>query len=106
MSLLEHTLGKTLSARQVADFLGCHISTVYKNYSNLGGVKLGRSYRFFEKSVINGILQQEKESMDCSGSVKQETVSISTLYKEKSHFLGIPNQKRDSKKSDRHNIIS
>ena len=60
---LEKHLGKPLSAAEVAEYLQCDISTVYRNYQNLGGIRIGCIYRFFEQRLINALLgQTEKNS--------------------------------------------
>ncbi|MCI5158777.1 MAG: hypothetical protein D3906_10135, partial [Candidatus Electrothrix sp. AUS1_2] len=64
---LEKYLGRCISARDVADYLQCDISTVYRNYAQLGGIKFGHSYRFFEQRLIDAVLQQTAEKMDSSG---------------------------------------
>lgn len=46
---LEKTLGRCFSAQDVADYLQCDVTTVYRNYVQLGGVRLGKVYKFFEQ---------------------------------------------------------
>ena len=55
-SFLQETLGNCLTAREMADYLGCDITTVYRNYKSLGGIRIGSSYRFFEKRIIDAVL--------------------------------------------------
>jgi len=52
---LENAMGKTLSARAVADYLGLDVSVVRKHYTELGGVKIGRQYLFFENLIVEAI---------------------------------------------------
>lgn len=47
MMHLEIALGKSMTVGEVADYLGIDGKTVRKYYKQLGGVRLGRSYRFF-----------------------------------------------------------
>lgn len=58
-SILEEYLGHCISAREVADYLQCDITTVYRNYKILGGLKMGKCYKFFEKGLVESILQQK-----------------------------------------------
>jgi hypothetical protein len=53
--LLQHHLGRCLSAQQVAIFLQVDISTVYRNYLELGGVKVGSTYKFFEQNLLQAL---------------------------------------------------
>ena len=62
MKLLEKDLGKALRTQDVAEYLGVDIKTVRKYYRELGGIRLGRHYRFFEKEIFNAI--QKKTAMD------------------------------------------
>lgn len=55
MNHLEELLGETISVKDLAEYLKIDIKTVRKYYLQLGGVRLGRSYRFFEKEVHNAI---------------------------------------------------
>jgi hypothetical protein len=55
MSLLEQHLGRVLTASDVSEYLRCDISTVYRHFRELGGVKIGTSYKFFERSFIQAV---------------------------------------------------
>jgi hypothetical protein len=55
MSLLEQHLGRVLTASDVSEYLRCDISTVYRHYRELGGFKIGASYKFFERSLIDAL---------------------------------------------------
>jgi len=62
MKVLEKDLGKPMSAEELANHLGMGVKTVRKHYSELGGMRLGRQYLFFERSVVNAI--KERTEMD------------------------------------------
>jgi hypothetical protein len=47
--------GKRLSTQQVAAYLGLDQKTIRKYHQELGGIRLGRRYVFFEKEIINAI---------------------------------------------------
>ena len=55
---LDAHLGRCMSAGEVAGFLRCDVSTVYRMYAELGGIKLGASYKFFERSLTDALLRQ------------------------------------------------
>ena len=55
MSLLKQELGKTLTTEEVAAYLGVDVRTVRQYYHVLGGIRLGRRYVFFERSVIHAV---------------------------------------------------
>lgn len=74
-SHLEQHLGRCMSAREVAEFLCCDISAVYRNYVKLGGIKVGIRYKFFEKTLINALLEQNKKEVDRAGGVQRKKVS-------------------------------
>jgi len=57
---IEDTLGKVLSAKKLARYLGVDERTVRQYYRELGGVRLGRRYLFFEKGVIDAIQKRTK----------------------------------------------
>jgi excisionase family DNA binding protein len=51
-------LGKSMTVQEVAKALGVPEKWVYRHWGELGGIKLGRHVRFFEKrivEVINGL---------------------------------------------------
>ena len=64
MNRLEQTLGKVMTTQEVSEFLKIDIKTVRKYYLQLGGVRFGRAYRFFERRISDAIQAQWK--MDCS----------------------------------------
>lgn len=84
--LLEKHLGRSLSASEVADYLELDPVTVRKNYSKLGGIRVGRVYKFFEKRLINAVLEQNQEDLGRSSSVQwtkdTETVAHKTAGQE------------------------
>ena len=47
--------GRRMTVKEVADFLGVSIATVYKKYADLGGMRVGRKYVFFEKRFIDAL---------------------------------------------------
>lgn len=53
MSLLEQHLGRVLTASEVSEYLRCDISSVYRHYQKLGGIRIGASYKFFERNLVD-----------------------------------------------------
>ena len=72
MSILEKNLGKALRTKEVAQYLGLDEKTVRQYYQDLGGIRLGRRYLFFERSVENAI-QKRTEVDSPSAEVWHET---------------------------------
>ena len=67
---LTETLGKRLTAQEVAEYLGVDAETVRRYYPILGGIRLGRLILFFENLIIQAIkenshaLQKEEKEQD------------------------------------------
>lgn len=69
MNHLERSLGKALRAKEVAEYLGMSVKFVREHYEELGGICLGRRYRFFEKEIYYAISKKENPEM---GSPSEE----------------------------------
>jgi hypothetical protein len=69
--ILNEKLGQSLTTKQVAEYFNLDEKTVRLQYKLLGGVRIGRSYRFFENKIVkemedaDGILQQDQKKV-CS----------------------------------------
>ena len=70
MDILQKQLGKTLTVEEVAKYLHIDKRTVRKYYLQLGGVRLGRAYRFFERSINDAI--QAPWKMACSNQSQRQ----------------------------------
>ena len=86
MKLLENDLGKALCAQDVAKYFGFDIKTVRKYYKDLGGIRLGRHYRFFEKEIYDAI--QKRKTMDSPSEEGREAGEQSVSNEERSHSVG------------------
>jgi hypothetical protein len=84
---LENSLGKRLTAKEVALYLGLDVSVVRKHYAELGGLRIGRQYLFFENLIVESIKrkayailgQREKEMAGQDNEERpQETAALST----------------------------
>ena len=60
MTLIEKELGRTLSTKELSEILGADAKTIRKYYQELGGIRIGSHYKFFEKEVINAIQTRNK----------------------------------------------
>ena len=92
MQQLQKQLGRPLKTKEVASFLGLDVKTVRQYYQQLGGIRLGRHYLFFEKEVINAI--QKKRQVGSSSKKKRQEKGEDISDKKRSHQLG----KRDAEK--------
>jgi hypothetical protein len=57
---LDEKLGKVLSPKDLAGYMGLDEKTIRQYYHELGGIRLGRRILFFEKEVINAIQKRSK----------------------------------------------
>ena len=106
MKCLEKQLGKVLNAGEVAQYLDLDVKTVRKYYQRLGGIRLGRQYRFFEKEVCNAV--QKRPEMDCPSEEGREEVEQGVSNEEGCHRVGDENAaktRRRLEREDRHDII-
>lgn len=55
---LDKHIGKPLNTKQVANYLGVDEKTVRQYYEQLGGIRLGKKYIFFERRLIVAIQTQ------------------------------------------------
>ena len=60
MKIIQENLGQTLSTKAVAKLLRLDVKTVRQYYRELGGMRLGRRYLFFERSIVNAIQNKNK----------------------------------------------
>jgi hypothetical protein len=72
MPVLENELGRRMSAEEVANYLGLDEKTVRQYHRELGGMRLGRLFLFFERSVLNA-LQKRTEMGSPSEEGWEET---------------------------------
>ena len=110
MSVLTETLGKRLTAQEVAEYLVVDAETVRRYYSSLGGIRLGRLILFFENLMIdkikeksNAIQKKEKEQEDGVDSrcdAQREEILQDIRYQDRGARLGIRNKKSSRKRLD------
>ena len=107
MNTLTNTLGKRLTAQEVADYLAIDVETVRRYYKHLGGIRLGRLILFFDNLVIDAIKEksyavQEKEKeqggVDSRCYAQREEVLQDIQHQNRSNRLGIRNKKKSGRK--------
>lgn len=104
MDLIAQELGEKLSAQQVANITGLDKKTVLKYHDELGGVKIGARYLFFERRLIDAIqkpkpAQQSEVPVDSAGPNKQKAPDKVVRFKETSPTVGAgtkANSRRDT----------
>ena len=105
MRLLNDELGRRMSAEEVADYLGLDEKTVRQYYRELGGMRLGRLFLFFERSILNAI--QKRTEMDCPSAEGREETGKKISDSEGSEGLGSqddPKTARRMEREDRHGL--
>ena len=105
MHLLNDELGRRMSAEEVANYLGLDEKTVRQYYRELGGMRLGRLFLFFERSVLNAL--QKGTEMDCPSAEGWEETGKDVSDTEGSDGLGnqdAPKTARRMEREDRHSL--
>ena len=106
MEILEQNLGKPLRTKDVAKYLGLDIKTVRKYYRELGGIRLGRNYVFFEKEIVDAI--SKRKAMDSPSEEGRPATEQGVLDQERSQRLGSQNAAETSRRvelEDRHGLF-
>ncbi len=99
-------LGKRITVKEVAELLGIDQKTVRENYDQLGGMRLGRLYLFFERSVINAI--QKETEMDSPSAEGWEETGKSISSEEGGSGVGsqdAPKTRQRMEQEDRHGLF-
>ena len=107
MNLLDEHLGKALSAEEVADYIGCDVKTVRKHYEELGGMRLGRHYLFFERNIINAVSKRTK--MDRPSAEERPEAGEGLLDEERGSVVGSQDEakaRRRMERDDRHGLFT
>jgi len=107
VEILKKQLGQALNTKEVSEYLGLDPKTVRKYYRELGGIRLGRHYRFFEKEICNAIQKQEWNEMDCPSEKGRGTTEQSLSHEERGSGLGNQDAAKTRQrlvKEDRHGL--
>lgn len=106
MRLLNDELGPRLSVEEVANYLGLDEKTVRQYYRELGGMRLGRLFLFFERSVLNAL--QKRTEMDCPSAEGWEETGKGISDAEASDGLGSQDASKTARRmerEDRHGLL-
>ena len=106
METLERNLGKPYRTRDVAKYLGLDVKTVRKYYRELGGIRLGRHYVFFEKEICNAV--QKRTEVDCPSEERGTETGEGVLEQNESQGLGSQDAakvRRRMEREDRHGLF-
>ena len=108
MNDLEKSLGKALTAKQLAEYLGVNETSIRKNFQRYGGIKVNRQYRFFTKGVIRALQEQAEEQVHRTSQDERSADRESVRNKETSLGLGGRDQEKirsELERDDKHNIF-
>jgi excisionase family DNA binding protein len=107
MKDLEKSLGKALTAKELAEYLGVSEKAIRENYQQLGGVRIGRHYRFFERRILNA-LEKRQEQIYRSGKTSKSAQGTCVFHPEGSEGLGKQDAQdvgRGVVRHDRHGLL-
>lgn len=99
MDQLERNLGKALRAKDVAEYLGMNVKHIRNHYKDLGGIRLGRHYRFFEKEIYYAI--QKRTEVDSPSQKRKPEIGKGVFDKEGSQGLGNQDEAKASRRLER-----
>ena len=106
MKIIQENLGQTLSTKAVAKLLGLDVKTVRQYYRELGGMRLGRRYLFFERSIVNAI--QKRTELDCPSAEGWRETGEGIFDEETSVDVGNQNEAKAHQRlerEDRHGLF-
>lgn len=98
--------GKRMTAKEVAEKINVDVKTVRANYHELGGMRLGRQYVFFERRLNNAI--QERTEMDCPSAERGAETGEGISEEGGSVDVGSQNEaktRRRVEREDRHGLF-
>ena len=107
MSLIKSDLGRTLTTKELSEILEADEKTIRKYYQRLGGIRIGRHYKFFEKEVINAI--QTWNEIYRTNKEEQTEKRKGVSDEERSSRLGSQNEAKARKRverEDKHGLFS
>jgi hypothetical protein len=76
LEYFKQNLGRAMSAKEVSELFGIDIKTVRKYHKELGGLRLGRRYLFFESEVLYAIQEGAKMDSPSEKKWKEETKEV------------------------------
>lgn len=103
---MNEKLGQSMSAKQVAAYLKIDVKTARKYYRELGGIRIGRRYLFFEEEVYNAIQTWNEVYRTVKEERKEEREDLQD--QERSARLGSGDAEKIRRRlvrEDRHNLF-
>ena len=107
MKLLEQKLGRVLSVKQVSKYLNINEKTVREYYQDLGGIRLGRHFKFFERRIIDA-LDKRQEQIYSTGQEGRPATGESIPDAERGKGMGSKTEKavqRRVERNDKHGLL-
>ncbi|WP_176761404.1 MerR family transcriptional regulator [Desulforhopalus singaporensis] len=114
MSKTIDKLGTCISTAQIAELLELDVKTVRKYYRELGGIRIGRRYKFFEEEVYNAVQerrieeQQKENCLDRTGAEGGKKERKALQDKERCGSMGSEDErsiKRRLARTDKHGLF-
>ena len=100
MNDLEKSLGKAITVKELAEYLGISEKIVRDNYKELGGCRIGRHYRFFTKEIKDAL---EKRQEICGTDQEERSAEREGLPDvEGSESVGGQDEKAERRRVERH----
>jgi hypothetical protein len=103
MNCVKDNLGRRISTKDLAEYLGLDTETVRRHYIALGGIRLGRRILFFENLIIEAIREacyaiqeeeKEESGVGSRGDARGEEVLQSLFNERRRAELGSGNKKK------------
>ena len=107
MSLIKSDLVITLTTKELSEILEADEKTIRKYYQRLGGIRIGRHYKFFEKEVINAV--QTWNEVYRTNKEEQTEKRKGVSDEKRSSRLGSQNEAKARKlveREDKHGLFS
>lgn len=85
VATLAETLGKPLTANEVKALLGIGINHVYANAQEIGGVRIGKKWVFFESNVLAALRRDNADQSNKHEDGKNRVVREGDVPREGLH---------------------
>jgi hypothetical protein len=114
MTRINEELGRPMTAREIAAYLDIDVKTARKYYQELGGVRIGSRYKFFEMEVCDAVQKirsegrQDKNRIYRTSEKKREEGGKTVQDEERGAGMGNEDEKsikRRLAKKDQHGLF-
>ena len=104
--IFDEEIGCLLSSNDVAKKLKLDVKTVRKYRALLGGIRVGRAWKFPERKIVDALLQQRPTMLDRSNQNREpEKEKDGFPNQERCHKMGDGSKGRNRKPADPHGIF-